>query len=179
MIGKLIIWQALSSSNWQSASLQPSKQDYQGSLSLLNRHKMLFCPSDILLKTEAGWKPPGYPCCFRKGLVGCSGLLSTDAFLSIFVSLSAVLSPLVPQVNQRDASTNTDVASTVFQVSSANWHMLMPSNCLTTWPLDFISFRVYSWLGLISRIRESLKVFNSHTLDKTPLFPFKKGSTLF
>jgi len=104
---------------------------------------MLFCPSDILLKTAAGWKPPGYPCCFRKGLAGCSHLLSADAFLSIFVSLSAVLSSVIPWVNQRDALANRDMASIVFQVSSASWHILMPSTCLTTLPLFYLFWGLF------------------------------------
>lgn len=148
-------------------------------MSFLNRHKMLFCPSDILLKTAAGWKPPGYPCCFRKGLAGCSCLLSAATFLSIFVSLSVVLASVIPRVNQRDASTNTDMATTVFQMSRANWHILMPSTYLTTLPLDFISFGVYSWLGLLSRISESLKVFNSHALDKNTLFHLRRELCYF
>lgn len=42
---------------------------------------MLVYPSDILLKIAAGWKPTGYLCCFRQGLVSCSYLLSANAFL--------------------------------------------------------------------------------------------------
>lgn len=65
---------------WKVSSLQPSKQDYLYSSSFLNRHKILLCLPNILLKTSSSWITKGYLCWFKNNSVGCIYFPSKDDF---------------------------------------------------------------------------------------------------